>query len=500
MKIFSAPQIRACDEATTRTLKISSLTLMERAAQSCCRYIESHYKNDQAFVILCGTGNNGGDGLALTRQLHQKGFPAKACLIQFNEKPSGDNAAHFFRLQSVNPALVEIIKPESFISEIPEEVILIDAILGTGLSRPVEGWLKTFFQHINRLPNHKISIDIPSGLPSDEMIRPGRAVIRADETLSFQFYKRTFLHPETGIFTGKVHIMDIGLDRNFIERTPSPFRVVDASVARQVFRPRNPFSHKGNYGSAFLAGGSKGFMGAICLSARAASRAGAGKVTGIIPGCGYNIFQSTVPEAMCITAGTDELNEISGWEKADAIGIGPGMGTSGPAGKALKQFLYNTTIPLVIDADALNMIGGDNGLLKKIPPGSILTPHPKEFERLFGPSPDSMQRLELARSQAMRHNLVIVLKDRHTVTVTPEGLCWYNITGNAGLATGGSGDVLTGILTAFLAQKYPPVQAAMLGVYLHGLAADSALQSQSMESMIPGDIIRKLGQAFKALG
>ncbi|XZF14570.1 NAD(P)H-hydrate dehydratase [Chitinophagaceae bacterium MMS25-I14] len=496
MKIFSAAQIRACDAATIEAASITSLELMERAAVKCYDWLSGHFSPDTLFVVLCGMGNNGGDGLAIARLLYKYGYGVKAFVLHYTEKCSEDCHANLTRLRTNGEQLVSDIMPGTFITDIPQNIVIIDAILGTGLNRPVTGWLADFFGHINQLTNRKVAIDMPSGLFADETANESAAIIKADDTLSFQFYKRSFLHPESGSYTGKIHILDIGLDPTFIATTHTLFETTEAASVKHLYRPRQPFSHKGTYGNVLMIGGSYGMMGAITLATEAALKAGAGKVTALVPECGYTIMQLAIPEAMCRTAGKSELTEITGWEKYNAIGIGPGMGTDPDTVKAFGAFLDACKQPLVIDADALNILARNPDWLGRLPHGSVLTPHPKEFERLFGPAPDSMMQLEQARIQAMRYNVNIVLKGRYTAVVTSEGNCYYNTTGNPGMATGGSGDVLCGIITGLIAQGYATHDAAVMGVYLHGLAGDFAAEALSMEAMTAGDITRYLGKAF----
>jgi hydroxyethylthiazole kinase-like uncharacterized protein yjeF len=496
MKIFSAAQIHACDAYTIHASGITSVGLMERAAGKCLEWVQQQLPKDALFVVLCGSGNNGGDGLALTRMLHQAGRKVKAFLLELSKDLSPDCEANLQRLRHIDPSLVTHVPQETFITDMPGNIIIIDAILGTGLSRPAEGWVASFLNHINQLPNRKIAIDIPSGLPADTVPGHDAAIIKANDTLSFQFYKRTFLHPETGVFAGNVHILDIGLDKTFITATGSQYNVTSDSDIHAIYKPRSPFSHKGTFGNVLLIGGSYGKMGSITLSAKAALHAGAGLATALIPACGYTVLQTAAPEVMCRISGDKEINKIDEWEKATAIGIGPGMGTEPATAKALETFIDACKRPVVLDADALNIISKHQDLLGRLPAGSILTPHPKEFSRLFGESSGTMMQLEQARTQAMRYNVNIVLKGHYTAVVTTDGECWYNITGNAGMATGGAGDVLTGIITGLLAQEYEPREAAILGVYLHGLAGDIAAAELSQEALVAGDIVNYLGKAF----
>jgi ADP-dependent NAD(P)H-hydrate dehydratase / NAD(P)H-hydrate epimerase len=498
MKIFTASQIHACDAYTIKAANIRSFELMERAAARCAGWIKDNLPKDTLFVVLCGTGNNGGDGLAITRLLHQRGYGVKAFLLNFGKELSPDCKLNLERLQEIEKDLVGIVQPDTFITDIPAHIVIIDAILGTGLSRPTQGWIATFINQVNQLPNKKIAIDIPSGLPADIIPDADASIIKANHTLTFQFYKRTFLHPESAVYAGNIHILDIGLDQTFINATQTQYKTIDAADAAAIYRPRPPFGHKGTFGNVLMIGGSYGKIGAITLCSKAALRAGAGLVTALIPACGYNVLQSAVPEVMCRTNGDRVIENISDWEKY-TVGIGPGLGTDSKTASAISSFIDDCKDPIVADADALNIIAKQQDLLAKLPKGSILTPHPKEFARLFGENTNTMIQLDHARIQAMRYNINVVLKGHHTAVITTEGDCYYNMTGNAGMATGGAGDVLTGIITGLLAQGYEPHHAAMLGVYLHGLAGDIAAKELSQEALIAGDIINYLGKAFLSL-
>jgi NAD(P)H-hydrate epimerase len=445
-------------------------------------------------------GNNGGDGLAIARMLHQQGYGVKTFVLKYAETFSADCYTNLQRLQQEGAEMVNLLQPGTFITDIPADIIIIDALLGTGLNRPAEGWLADFITGINQLPNRKIAIDTPSGMPADTIPAEDAAWIHAGDTLSFQFYKRSLLHPEAGRYAGNIHLLDIELDPAFIAATHTHYHTAERETVHGLYKKRSPYTHKGTYGTAMLIGGSFGMMGAIMLATKAALRAGAGKVKALVPGCGYMAMQTALPEAMCQVSGVDMIEKIKAWEQATAIGIGPGIGTAPETMEAFGSFIESCTLPLVLDADALNILAQHPDMLNKIPAGSIMTPHPKEFERMFGKAPDSMMQLELARTQAMRYNIYIVLKGHHTVTITPEGDCWYNTTGNAGMATGGSGDVLCGIITGLLAQQYEPYAACVLGVYLHGLAGDLAAAATGQEALIAGDIIDWLGRAFLAVG
>lgn len=498
MKILSSAQIKACDEHTILTENIRSIDLMERAAHKCVEWITSNFNKETLFVILCGSGNNGGDGFAIARLLHFHGYGVKAFLIK-NSSLSIDCEINLKQLLQINEDLVGEIEPGRFITDIPNDIVLVDAIFGTGLNRPVTGWLETFIKHINGLRNRKISIDIPSGLYADTLPAEGDTVFAASDTLSFQLFKRSFLHPESAPFTGNIYILDIDLNRAFIGAAHTQYTTITKADVDKIYRPRGRFAHKGSFGHAYLAGGHHGKMGAMILCTKAALRAGAGLATAYIPECGYDILQSTIPEAMCIVDGTLAITRLTGWETMSAIAIGPGLGTDTETAEALTELLNKCNQPIILDADALNIISAHPDLLSKIPKDSIITPHPREFIRLFGYNTNSLVQVDNARIQAMRYGINIILKGHHTAVIDPDGNCKYNMTGNAGMATGGAGDVLTGILAGLMAQGYSAREAAVMGVYLHGLSGDIAASIKSQESLIASDIVDLIGKAYLSL-
>jgi hydroxyethylthiazole kinase-like uncharacterized protein yjeF len=499
MKIFSAAQIKACDAYTIHATGISSADLVERAASACAAHITTRFSTDIPFVLLCGMGNNGADGLVLARILLQHGYGIKVFALQHRTEISPENKTNLNKLLLINAALVEYLEPETFLADLPAHVVIIDAVLGTGLSHGVTGWMADFFDHINQLPNHKIAIDIPSGMPADNLPGAGEAVLSADETLSFQLYKRSFLHPETAAHCGTIHLLDIGLHPTFIEGTHTHYQTTEEEQVASLIKHRKPFSYKNQHGHAFIIGGSKGQSGAAVLAVKAALRSGAGLVSGIIPEQCYLPLQVAAPEAMCHTSGSDHIGAIADHNAATAFGIGTGMGTDEATVTAFTKFMDQADQPTVFDADALNMLAQHQELMNKIPENSILTPHVGECDRLFGKSSNSMQRVEHIRMQAMKYKVCIVLKGHRTVIVTPDGDCFYNMTGNAGMAKGGSGDVLTGLLAGLLAQGYKADKAALLGVYLHGLSGDIAAQYLGQQAMNSGDLIAYLSQAWQKL-
>ena len=496
MKIFSAAQIKKWDAFTIANEPISSINLMERAATACYRWINHTYTANH-FRIFCGKGNNGGDGLAIARLLIQNNCRVTVYILEFGNIGTGDFQTNLEKLHQFSTDIHFIQSPE-FFPLLNHEDIIIDAILGNGLNKPLEGISAALVNHINQSKAAVIAIDLPTGLYADKS-STGNTIIKANHTLSFQNYKLAFLLSVNENYCGDVHILNIGLHKKFEEEESTDFELIDKDIIKNIYKPRTKFAHKGTYGHAALLCGSNGMMGAAVLSAGVCLRSGVGKLTVYIPKCGYNILQTTVPEAMCIVAGEEYLLSASEIEKYDAVGIGPGIGLHQSHAALLKEIFQKINKPMVIDADALNIMAQNKELLKSIPPLSILTPHPKEFEHLFGKTENNFERIQLSSEKSKELNIYIILKGHYSFISTPEGKGFFNSTGNAGMATAGSGDVLTGILTGLLAQGYSSLASSLLAVYLHGSAGDIAASKFSMEAMIAGDIVHCLGDAFKLI-
>lgn len=494
VKLFSVNQIRAWDKYTIESGSITSVQLMERAAIACSKWISSHYPADTSFMIVCGKGNNGGDGLAISRILKEKFSDVSTYVIE-DGSPSSDFDVNFDRLTKISE-IYAIIEKE----DLPAfaNCVVIDAIFGTGLSKKPAKLYKDLIRHINANAHNVISIDMPSGLYADKATDHALA-IKATTTLSFQAFKQSFLIPDNTVFCGKVVILDIGLSENYAQENQSEYEMVDLRMIQDIYRKRNNFSNKGDFGYACLVAGSYGMMGAAILSSLACLRSGVGKLSSVIPSCGYEILQSVVPEAMCTTSGTQFVKNIKEFQKYDVIGIGPGIAKHASHKIWIKELFTKYKKPLIIDADALNMLSESPTLLSNIPVGSIITPHPKEFERLFGAAENGWERITQVKKYAKKLQIYIVLKGHYTFIASPDGKYFFNSTGNAGMATAGAGDVLTGIITGLVAQGYDQLEACVLGVYLHGLAGDIAETKTSKESLIAGDIIKNLGEAFASI-
>lgn len=499
MKILPVEKIREADAYTIKNEPIKSIDLMERAAKQCFRWIRKNTDNKQPVKIFCGPGNNGGDGLVIARLLAKKDYDVKVFIVRFTEKGSEDFNTNLKRLQE--PELIEIseFRDGDPLPDISPNDLVIDAIFGSGLSRPVKGFIAQLINKINTSGAITLAIDTPSGLFSDETSKDKNgAIVEADYTLTFQLPKLAFLYPENDRFVGEWHILPIGLMEKFIESVDVRNHIVTIKDAIQLLKPRNKFAHKGTFGHALLIAGGFGKMGAAVMSAKAALRSGAGLVTTHVPKSGHQVIPTAVPESMVsIDEHEAVFSKPPDTGNYNAIGVGPGLGTQKQTQSALKLLIQNAQVPMLFDADAINILGENKTWISFIPKGSIFTPHPKEFERLAGKSSNNFQRHKMQLEFSIKHNVYVVLKGAHTCITTPTGESFFNSTGNPGMATGGSGDVLTGIILGLLAQNYLPKQASILGVYLHGLSGDIAAKRLSQEAMIAGDIIENMGRAFR---
>jgi len=508
LKIFSGAQIKEWDKFTIEHEPISSIDLMERAAAACCGWLQRF--SAESFIIFCGTGNNGGDGLAIGRMLLQKGCRVAIYHVTQASEASEDFKTNLARLHG--KAVVHPIIDSSSFPPIVHNDVIIDALFGTGLNKPSEGLVGELIDHINRAAANVISIDIPSGLFADKSsispdLRIVSHIVKATFTLTFQQYKLSFLMQENHGYFGKIVLLDIGLHKDFYHQAKATCETIDFDLVKNIYREREPYAHKGNFGYACLLAGSYGMMGAAVLAARSCLRSGVGKLTCIVCEKGYSIMQTSVAEAMAKVSGGRYIKELPVLENFNSVGAGPGIGIHSSHKALLHELFAGYKKPVVLDADALNMISRHKKLLSLIPPDSILTPHPAEFERLFGVSKknhatvhmNDFRRSDLAREQAKTLKIFIVVKGHHTMIACPDGQVYFNFTGNAGMATAGSGDVLTGILTGLLAQGYSPFHTCLLGVYIHGLAGDIAANKFSQEAMIASDITACLGDAFKTM-
>ncbi len=500
MKIFEATQVRLIDAYTIEHEPVISIDLMERAAIRLAGWYVRHFHTDKKVLIFAGPGNNGGDALAMARLLAERQFRVVCHLLCFGT-PSENNAINKERLKAPNLVrLVELREGDELPSIDPHDVV-IDGVFGSGLSRTPAGFAAQVIQHINKHASTTVAIDIPSGLSGeDNSHKDYNCVIRANYTLTFQFPFLSFFFENNDPYVGQWRVHDIKLHPKIISDTYSRYQTLEKEGIRSMFPPRNRFSHKGTFGHALLISGCYGMMGAALLAGESCLRSGTGLVTLHVPRFGYNVIQTGFPEAMVSLDQSDILfSEPPDLTPYTAIGIGPGLGCKPNSGKGLKILLEKSTVPLVIDADGLNLLSQHPEWYELLPEGTILTPHPKEFDRLAGESENAFKRHLKQIDFAERYRVIVVLKGAFTGIATPDGQYWFNTTGNPGMATGGSGDVLTGIITGLLAQGLPPVDASCAGVFLHGLAGDMAVKGLSQEAMLAGDLITHMGAAFREL-
>ena len=497
MKIFGAEQVRGIDAYTIKNESIRSIDLMERAATQLAGWYVRHYHTDRKVVVFAGSGNNGGDALALARMLAERQYQVDCHLLRFG-KLSENYALNLERLKEQGTVkLIEIGEQDS-LPEVMKADVVVDGIFGSGLSRIVSGLPARVIRHINDRAGTVISIDIPSGLfGEDNSDNDYNQVIRAHHTLTFQFPFLSFFFDLNDQYVGHWRVHDIKLHPQAIQDTKTDYRTIEPEEIRALLPRREKFAHKGTFGHALMISGCYGMMGAALLAGESCLRSGTGLVTLHVPRFGYGIVQTAFPEAIVSLDQSDILfSEPPDLGPYSAIGIGPGLGCKPNSGKGLKMLLERADLPLVIDADGLNILSQHPDWYELLPEGTILTPHPKEFDRLAGKSNGSYERHLKQREFATKYSVVVVLKGAYTGIASPEGGYWFNTTGNPGMATGGSGDVLTGLITGLLAQGMVPLDAAMAGVYLHGLSGDLAAADIGEEALIAGDMIQYLGRAI----
>ncbi len=497
MKLFSKDQIYEGDKVTTVRQNISSTDLMERAGTQIFNWMHLRMQGIQVPIhIFCGIGNNGGDGLVLARHLILDGYNVHIYIVNYSDKRSKDFLINYERIKNLTKKWPILLGDAEDFPDINPDDIIVDAVFGIGLNRPVADWVKTLFQHFKISNAFTLSIDIPSGLRTDHVPSDAHGVVWAGYTLSFASPKLVFFLPDTAKFTEHWEVLDIGLDRDYLYTTVTEADLIGKPEVLSMYMPRETFSHKGQFGHSLIIGGSYGKIGAVVLASKAALSAGAGLVTSYIPKCGYTVLQSAFPEAMVITDDNEKIiSEITFDIHPTVIGFGVGVGTDDKTMAAFETFLKTNKTPLVIDADGINILSKKAELLKLLPKDTVLTPHPKELERLLGPWKNDFDKLEKAKAFSKEHNLILVIKGANSITVYQDKL-YVNTSGNPGLATAGSGDVLTGIITGLISQGYNPLIATVFGVYLHGKSADIAIEEYGYQSLIASHVIDYLGAAY----
>ncbi len=500
MKIFNSQTIHELDKATCEVQKISSVDLMERAASAVTYEIVSRFLPTQRIVVMAGPGNNGGDALAVARMLIEQSYK-KVEIFLFNVagKLSPDCEEERKRLKELGDIDFTEVTREFTPPYLGENDVVVDGLFGSGLSQPLMGGFVFVARYINESNAFVISIDLPSGLfGEDNLSVIYRDIVAADLTLAFQFPRLSFFFKENAGVLGEWKLLDIGLDEKKIKELKPDYTLVEARNIRPLLRERDPFTGKRDYGSSVMFAGSIGMMGAAVMAARAAMKTGSGLVTVHSARVGMNIVQTAVPEAMFEPDRNENfITDMTLHHAHQAVAVGPGIGTRDQTIDALENLLKSGASPLVLDADALNCIVSRPTLLSQLPPKTILTPHIGEFDRLFGEHRTSQERLKTAIEKAREYNIIIVLKGHYTATIRPTGRVYFNNTGNPGMATAGAGDVLTGVITGLLAQGYQPEHAATIGVYIHGLAGDLAVEKIGEYGLTAGDIADYIGRAIK---
>ncbi|MBL7842140.1 MAG: NAD(P)H-hydrate dehydratase [Cyclobacteriaceae bacterium] len=494
LKILTSLQIKELDAQTILNEPVSSIDLMERACRAFTFWFTARFTTDKRVGIVCGTGNNGGDGLGIARQLHAEGYDVKVWIVRGSMPETEDFKTNLGRIRAKFPVFE--IRSESDQNLFTDRAVLIDAVFGSGLSRAAEGIYEQVIGCINKTHAIKVAVDIPSGLMADQPSEG--AIVKADFTVAFQLPKLSFLLPQSGGYVGKWQVFDIGLDQHYLTDAPSNYFLTEQSDIQKLLHTRSKFDHKGKFGHALLMSGSYGKMGAAVLSSRACLRAGVGLLTVHAPKCGYEILQTSVPEAMVSVDDHEHfLTSVPDLKNYSAIGIGPGIGQDKKTVTALAKILESLDKPVVLDADALNILGANRELIHLMSKGSVLTPHPKEFERLTSPWKTDFERLQKQSEFAAKTGTVVLVKGAYSAVASPDGKIFFNSTGNPGMATGGSGDVLTGIITGLLAQGYSGLDSAIIGCRVHGLAGDKAAARLGETGLIAPDIVDYLPEAFR---
>jgi len=499
MKILTSNQMYQADQATIKNRPTRSIDLMEYAAMQCVDWLVTYLeKNNQSNYIFCGVGNNGGDGLVIARKLIQANFKVQTYIVKFSDKKSNDFNTNLKRLRDIDHCPIELVDSSKF-PIIEKNAIVIDAIFGIGLSRPPSGFVKKIIQAINSSDSIVIAIDIPSGLFAEKTVIDPESIIRANHTLTFQNPKLAFYLPENKCYISDWALLGICLDKNFIDSLETVYKTISLEQIKTIYRPRDKYSHKGTFGHSLIIGGSFGKIGAVVLASQSALKIGSGLVTSYIPKCGYNILQTSNPEVMVEVDDEKYLQYFNYKTQPNVIGIGVGLGTHIKTINGFGNFLKRNSIPLVIDADALNILSKQKELLELIPKNSVLTPHPKEFERLVGSWKNDYEKLDLLLKFSKKHQIVVVLKGANSA-IAYQNKIYFNTSGNPALATAGSGDVLTGMITGLMAQNYNVLNASILGVYLHGKTADIAIRDDfTVETFIASDSMHFLPNAIKEI-
>lgn len=494
LNLLTSEQTRLADEFTIRQEPVKSIDLMERAATAFTNAFVAYYPDKAtAVTVYCGTGNNGGDGLAIARLLSLQGYNVRVRVARFSGKSTKDFDGNLARLMQHQIPLNEYRQFQEIKQESSD--VIVDALLGSGLNKPLAGEWLTLVEWLNSRGKPIVSVDIPSGFKAEGPVSKHDVTIKSHLTISFQRPKINFLLPESALCINKFEVVDIGLDESFIQTQITPYLLLTADYVAAHIKKRKAFSHKGTYGHALIIAGAAETMGAALLCAEASLNMGSGLTTACIPVGGVTALNIRIPEVMALLRHHDKLPGDIEWAKYNSMAIGPGLGTSAESKAILESALKNYRHPMVIDADALNLLAAYPELIALVPQLSVLTPHVKEFDRLFGDHENWWQRMETAIKKSAELQVVIVLKNRYTMIFTPVGKCVFNPTGTPAMASGGMGDVLTGIIVSLLAQGYKPEDAAILGVYIHGKTGEE-IEKSGFSVTTATMLLKNIGRSF----
>lgn len=495
LKLLTAQQTREADQYTINHEPVSSIDLMERAAAAFTETFQINYPGrEKSIAVYCGTGNNGGDGLAIARLLYDAGYQhITVSIMRFSKRSSADFDINFDRLSQLDIPVREVENADT--SDAENSDIIIDALLGTGLSKPLAGGWAELIERLNLLNKTVVSVDVPAGFKTEGELDT-HLVLKSDLVITFQRPKLNFLLPESGSHMEKFSVVNIGLDESFIQSADSPYFLLTETAVSSRIRRRQPFSHKGTYGHVLVAAGDDNTMGAALLASGASVYTGSGLTTAFIPSSGLGALNSRYPEVMAVPRDKIKLDDME-WDKYTTAAAGPGLGTSADSKRILEAVLKKINRPLVIDADAINLISYHYELMQLVPEHSVFTPHVKEFDRLFGEHKSWWERLETGIDRARTLGCTIVLKNRYTIIFTPKGECIFNPTGNPAMAGGGMGDALTGMIASFIAQGYTPHDAAMMGVYIHGSTGDKLAGEKQLAVITASELLENIPAAVK---
>lgn len=499
MFILNKDQLTFADEYTIQNEPIESIQLMERAARACVLKIMKYIDDSKNIYVFCGKGNNGGDGLAIARMLTERGYQCQAFVINYKTSFSNDCQTNYEKLKAHKPdCLIDINSEEQLKTlHFDSNVVIVDALLGTGTNKSLSGLLADTVNIINSTSCQVISIDCPSGIYIDKSNDKDDLVVHSSLTLTFQYPKLSFLMAQNRFYVPQFEVLDIGLHHDLEKIIKPNLFFITKRTVKQLLSPRPKFAHKGNFGHALILAGSNTMRGAAAISAKACLRSGAGLLTVHSTEKVIDSLMNQLPEAMCSTDVNKEfISELPELTKYDVIAMGPGIGLHNETQTVLKKLLNYNNASLVLDADALNILSENKTWLAFLPVETVLTPHPKEFDRLTQSHDNDFDRLRTAQQFALNNKCILLLKGAYTVICMPDGSSYFNSSGNSGLAKGGSGDTLTGLITGLIARGYTPAKAALIGVFVHGYAANQCLKKSSKESLLASDVIDKLGKAF----